>query len=809
MLKSTIFVVGCILFLLYSTSLLAQQLEIHVINVGWGASLLVKGPDGTTVLLDAGNTGKGTGKVVPYLQSIGIQPANGLDYTIVSHQHCDHDGGMDEVTNAGYNVRQKNYYNGSTYSSGCVDGWNAAALTTTAGALVAMPVGTQILLGSGAKLTCVARNGSIIGGGTVSVSDENDRSIACLVQYGGFDFLWAGDMGGGSIDNACTGRSTSQTDVESAVIQAISPGGAFPMISSGGIDVLYCNHHGSESSTNKNWMNMAKPAVAVISTGAGQTSGWDLPRIDVVEHVLLAQATSCISVPPAAVFQTEEGNPSGSLTSFSGYCVGDIKLATDGVSAFTVSGDGAVTQGPNEVAAAGLPKTFNLDDISAPPDTTPPVISNIAATGISSSSATITWATDELSNSTVEYGLTTSYGGTVSNANNVTSHSIALSGLSAGTLYHYRVSSTDAAGNSATSADNTFTTSPPPTSTLVESFGDGNFTANPAWGGTTSTWQVVTSSDVAAGATNSNTLRLNQTSGTSGTEYLSTQRGAPWGTSQSWSFWSGRRAQAATNANHSIVWLWANEPNLNSSTVDGYRVRFGDDNGDDNIVLQRVTNGVATDILTSTGTVPNALTDIGFMVRVTRTSGSVWTAYTSALPTSNGAGAVATAIPSAANTTVNQGGVTNSTYTNFGNGYFGYMAVHSSGTNARTGAEFDQLYFDTSSTSPLGKSVAVSFDVATKPSSFRLYQNYPNPFNPVTKIRFELSGDSRVELRVYDVLGREVGQLINEERQAGIYDVPFDGTYLSSGVYYYRIQVTSVLTPEKSFTEMKKLMLMK
>ncbi|UCG34275.1 MAG: MBL fold metallo-hydrolase, partial [Phycisphaerales bacterium] len=214
---------------------LGQELEIHYVNVGWGASVLVVGPDGTTVLMDAGNTGDGNNEVVPYLQSIGILPADGLDYTIASHQHCDHDGGMDEVIYAGYDVHFANYDNGSSYSSSCVTGWNTAAASTTAGAPVTMSVGTVIQLGGGATLTCIARNGDIIGGGHVSVSDENDRSIAVLVQYGGFDFLWAGDMGGGDADYSCTGRSTSQVDVESYVIQAISPGGDFPLISAGGI----------------------------------------------------------------------------------------------------------------------------------------------------------------------------------------------------------------------------------------------------------------------------------------------------------------------------------------------------------------------------------------------------------------------------------------------------------------------------------------------------------------------------------------------------------------------------------------------
>lgn len=384
----------------------AQDLEIHYINVGWGSSVFVKGPNGTTVLLEAGNTGKGTSEVVPYLQSIGIPPASGFDYTIAGHQHCDHIGGMDEVVNAGYNVRIRNYYNGSSYESSCVTGWNSAAAGTTAGAPVAPAVGTQILLGGGAKLTFVAVRGQIIGGGSVSVSNENDLSIAVLLQYGGFDYLWASDLGGGSIDNACTGRSTTQVDVETSVVQAISPGGAFPLISDGGIDVINVNHHGSESSTNMNWMNYSRPALAIIPTGAGQSSGWDLPRIDVVEHVLLSQ-TSCITVPAAVVLQTEEGAPTGSLTSFAGYSVGNIRVTTDGTSGFTVSADGAVNQGANEVGAAGLPRTFGLDDATGP-DTTPPTTAITSPANGATVSATITvtaTASDNVAVTRVEFWL--------------------------------------------------------------------------------------------------------------------------------------------------------------------------------------------------------------------------------------------------------------------------------------------------------------------------------------------------------------------------------------------------------------------
>ena len=93
-------------------------------------------------------------------------------------------------------------------------------------------------------------------------------------------------------------------------------------------------------------------------------------------------------------------------------------------------------------------------------DTTGPVISNVASSGISGTGATITWTTNEAGDTQIDYGTTTSYGSsTTLNSGMVTSHSQGLSGLTSGTTYHYRVKSRDAAGNLATSGDYTFTTS--------------------------------------------------------------------------------------------------------------------------------------------------------------------------------------------------------------------------------------------------------------------------------------------------------------------------------------------------------------
>ncbi|TSC85616.1 MAG: hypothetical protein G01um10148_1002 [Parcubacteria group bacterium Gr01-1014_8] len=103
-----------------------------------------------------------------------------------------------------------------------------------------------------------------------------------------------------------------------------------------------------------------------------------------------------------------------------------------------------------------------------PTDTTAPTFSNIAATSITTAGATIQWNTNEGATSQVEYGTTTSYGATTTlNATLVTSHSVAITGLTNGTLYHFRVISKDAAGNSATSGDSTFTTGTPDTTAPI------------------------------------------------------------------------------------------------------------------------------------------------------------------------------------------------------------------------------------------------------------------------------------------------------------------------------------------------------
>jgi hypothetical protein len=73
------------------------------------------------------------------------------------------------------------------------------------------------------------------------------------------------------------------------------------------------------------------------------------------------------------------------------------------------------------------------------------------------------------------------------------------------------------------------------------------------------------------------------------------------------------------------------------------------------------------------------------------------------------------------------------------------------------------------------------------PAEFALRQNYPNPFNPGTMITYALPVEMEVQLRVYDLLGRELAMLADERMPAGIHSVRFDGAGLASGVYVYRL----------------------
>ena len=83
-----------------------------------------------------------------------------------------------------------------------------------------------------------------------------------------------------------------------------------------------------------------------------------------------------------------------------------------------------------------------------------------------------------------------------------------------------------------------------------------------------------------------------------------------------------------------------------------------------------------------------------------------------------------------------------------------------------------------------------------------LHRNYPNPFNPKTQLSFTLPEEGSVRLAVYDVAGRQIAVLANGHREAGRHSMPFDGSGLSSGVYFYRLEADGLV-------EQRKMVLMK
>ncbi len=93
-----------------------------------------------------------------------------------------------------------------------------------------------------------------------------------------------------------------------------------------------------------------------------------------------------------------------------------------------------------------------------------------------------------------------------------------------------------------------------------------------------------------------------------------------------------------------------------------------------------------------------------------------------------------------------------------------------------------------------------------RPFSFSLSQNYPNPFNPSTAIEYSVPGNSFVSLKIYDINGREIAQLINNEQNTGHYIKIWDASNVSSGVYFYVINVSG---QSGSFSQTRKMLLLK
>lgn len=281
----------------------AGELSIHFMNVDQGNGAFIVGPNGTRVLIDAGEVGKGSGVVLPYLQSIGVTD---LDYAINTHWDLDHYGGMPELFNAGYKPNVQVWDVGNALMPG--GGVASQYASATTGLRHTPAVGEQIDLGDGAFLECIAVNGHTPSGSvgiSASTQIDNSSSIAVVIRYRDFDAYIGGDLTSG-------GNGTADVEL---------PASSY----AGQVEVAMASHHGSKTSSKASVVSNLSPSFVVQS--AGNANPFFHPTKTVINNW---------NTPGSCRVQwcTTEGdtaNGSGSFTAINGHIV----VRTDGLR-FTV-----------------------------------------------------------------------------------------------------------------------------------------------------------------------------------------------------------------------------------------------------------------------------------------------------------------------------------------------------------------------------------------------------------------------------------------------------------------------------------------
>ena len=244
-------------------------LTVVIVDVGQGDGIVVKAPDGTVHVVDAGPTGRGISAMLPAIA--GLQPT-GYGYTFLSHFHEDHAGGLDEVLNALPFTAAVDRGDVNRPTTVNVTQYVAAAGNRRQFA----PLGAVYPLGGGAQIRVIALNGNVLGGAfvdpTASAQEENSRSLTLRLEYGSFAMWLGGDL---------TGGGSSTADVETPASLAC-----------GDVDVYKLNHHGSSTSTSLNLVANLRPELAVVSCGVGNSFGH--PTSTVVNRLNQAAAARAL-----------------------------------------------------------------------------------------------------------------------------------------------------------------------------------------------------------------------------------------------------------------------------------------------------------------------------------------------------------------------------------------------------------------------------------------------------------------------------------------------------------------------------------
>jgi beta-lactamase superfamily II metal-dependent hydrolase len=261
-----------LMFLFFAIGSHAQRLKIYHIDVDQADATLFIAPNGSTLLVDAGENGKG-GVIKKILDVEGISR---IDYFVNTHYHKDHYGGIDELVDAGisvgvaYDRGDKGSLPPGKLGEATFKDYQRAVGTRA----VMLTRGMQIPLDNTMSVTCISHGGVVLAEtNPVPGHDENDMSISLLITYGNFRYFVAGDIEG------YTEKKIAERDL---VLD---------------LDVYHANHHGSSTSSTTEFMQDIVPTVVVISNG--NHNGHAHPN-----HVTL-DAYSEI-VPEPSVFQTNK-----------------------------------------------------------------------------------------------------------------------------------------------------------------------------------------------------------------------------------------------------------------------------------------------------------------------------------------------------------------------------------------------------------------------------------------------------------------------------------------------------------------------